>query len=472
MQPINTSDLTFLNMDRPTNLMVVNGVLWFDEEPDWDAVQDVIRERLIDRFPVLSCRAAQVDGNWVWEEDPDFSLDNHVRHVDLDGDLSEAQEYVSGRLSDPMDRDHALWEVNFLSGLPGKDGQPAAMMMARFHHAVADGIRIVQLLLSMCDMKTDGAPPKVGRGSSRRSPLGKVANVSRRLASDVLDIVSGVGVAAIRLPQQMMSGGVDLTPVKLADAITGTASPDNLLANTMRSVSRLSMAGRRPDLTGDGPLGVEKRVSWVTGLPVSTVKDIGKAHGATVNDVLVSVVSRGLSRFVEEQGRPLADDVSWLIPISLKPIDMNLPAELGNYFAMVVFPMPLGISTTDGLLKEVRNRMDRLKNSTEAMIVFGLQKVVAATPEAVSVGLTEFVANKTLGVLTNVPGPRAPMYLAGTEVTGVLGWVPTAADQPLGICIFSYNGTVSMGIAADAAVVGDPGRLADLIVEEFEAMAG
>ena len=205
---------------------------------------------------------------------------------------------------------------------------------------------------------------------------------------------------------------------------------------------------------------------------VSTVKDIGKAHGATVNDVLVSVVSRGLSRFVEEQGRPLADDVSWLIPISLKPIDMNLPAELGNYFAMVVFPMPLGITTTDGLLKEVRNRMDRLKNSTEAMIVFGLQKVVAATPEAVSVGLTEFVANKTLGVLTNVPGPRAPMYLAGTEVTGVLGWVPTAADQPLGICIFSYNGTVSMGIAADAAVVGDPGRLADLIVEEFEAMAG
>lgn len=236
MQPINTSDLTFLNMDRPTNLMVVNGVLWFDEEPDWDAVQDVIRERLIDRFPVLSCRAAQVDGNWVWEEDPDFSLDNHVRHVDLDGDLSEAQEYVSGVAERPDgSRPRAVG-----GGLPqwlarGKDGQPAAMMMARFHHAVADGIRIVELLLSMCDMKMDGAPPKVGRGSSRRSPLGKAANVSRRLASDVLDIVSGVGVAAIRLPQQMMSGGVDLTPVKLADAITGTASPDNLLANTMRS---------------------------------------------------------------------------------------------------------------------------------------------------------------------------------------------------------------------------------------------
>lgn len=467
MQPINTSDLTFLNMDRPTNLMIVNGVLWFDEEPDWDAVRDVIQQRLLDRFPVLSRRAANVDGAWVWQDDPDFSLDNHVRHVELNGDLNKAQDYVSGRISDPLDRDHALWEVDFISGLPG---EPAAMMLARFHHAVADGIRIVQLLLSMCDMKTDGAPPKVGRGSTRRSPLGKAANVSKRLASDVLDIVSGVGTAAIRLPQQVLSGGVDLAPVKLSDAITGTASPDNLLANTMRSVSRLSMAGRRPDLTGDGPLGVEKRVSWVTGLPVSTVKDIGKLHGGTVNDVLVSVVSRGLSRYVEEQGRPLPDEVSWLIPISLKPIDMNLPAELGNYFAMVVFPMPLGVAETDGLLAEVRTRMDRLKNSTEAMIVFGLQKVVAAAPDVVSVGVTEFVANKTLGVLTNVPGPRAPMYLAGTEVTGVLGWVPTAADQPLGICIFSYNGNVSMGIAADAAVVADPGRLAELIVEEFELM--
>ena len=312
-------------------------------------------------------------------------------------------------------------------------------------------------------------PPMVAFAPNRRGRDGTVKHTYLNAVATGEFVIAAVSFAML---QQMMSGGVDLTPVKLADAITGTASPDNLLANTMRSVSRLSMAGRRPDLTGDGPLGVEKRVSWVTGLPVSTVKDIGKAHGATVNDVLVSVVSRGLSRFVEEQGRPLADDVSWLIPISLKPIDMNLPAELGNYFAMVVFPMPLGITTTDGLLKEVRNRMDRLKNSTEAMIVFGLQKVVAATPEAVSVGLTEFVANKTLGVLTNVPGPRAPMYLAGTEVTGVLGWVPTAADQPLGICIFSYNGTVSMGIAADAAVVGDPGRLADLIVEEFEAMAG
>ena len=84
--------------------------------------------------------------------------------------------------------------------------------------------------------------------------------------------------------------------------------------------------------------------------------------------------------------------------------------------------------------------------------------------------LNSATAQNTVGVLTNVPGPRSAMYLAGTEVAGILGWVPTAADQPLGICIFSYNGSVSMGLAADSAVMADPGRLADLIVEEFDLL--
>jgi len=104
-------------------------------------------------------------------------------------------------------------------------------------------------------------------------------------------------------------------------------------------------------------------------------------------------------------------------------------------------------------------------------LVYGLQKAIAETPQAVSVGLTDFVANKTVGVLTNVPGPQTPLYLAGTRVSGVLGWVPTASDQWLGVCIFSYDGTVSIGITSDAGLMPDPGRLAELIKEQFDTLA-
>ena len=482
MQTINASDLTFLNMDRPTNLMIVNGLMWFDEEPDWDAVRTVLQERLVDRFPVLHRRAAEVDGSWVWQDDPEFELDRHIRHATLggSGDLDAARDYVSQRVSEPLDRDHPLWEIDILSGLAGAGDQPKAMMLARFHHSLADGIRIVQLVLSLCDLSPDAAPPKVGRTPSARGPLSQVKGVSKQVAGDVVDFASGLGSAAKSAPGQVVRLGreafeegfdFDLSPTRLTDAVSGVASTDNQLVNSWRSASRLALAGKRPDLTGDGAPGVEKRVSWVTDLPVAEVKAVGKAHGATINDVLLAVVSRGLSRYVEEKGRDLSDDVSWLIPISLKPIDMNLPTELGNYFAMVLFPMPLGVPDDDALMGEIHSRMTRTKNSAEAMMVFGLQRVVAETPQAVGVGVTEFVANKTVGVLTNVPGPRAPMYLAGTEVTGILGWVPTAADQGLGICIFSYNGTVSIGISSDAKLLPDPDRLAQLMKDEFAGLA-
>lgn len=480
--PINTSDLTFLNMDRPSNLMIVNGLMWFDEEPDWDAVRAVVQERLIDRFPVLSRRPALIDGTWVWEDDPDFDFDRHVREVTIDGsaDLSAAQEYISERVSDPLDKDHPLWEIDILTGLTGDGDEPTALMLARFHHALADGIRIVQLVLSMCDLAEDAAPPVVGRTAKPSGPATQALNVSKQVAGGVVDFASGLGSAAVKAPGKLLSKGRDafedgfdleFSVTALTDALTGAASEDNQIANSLRSASRLALAGRSPALTGDGKPGVPKRVAWVTGIPVAQVKAVGAAHDATINDVLLGVVSRGLSRYVEDSGRDLADNVNFLVPISLKPIDMNLPTELGNYFAMVMFPMPLGVTDDDALMGEIRTRMTRIKNSTEAMMVFGIQRAVARTPDALSIGLTEFVANKTIGLLTNVPGPRAPMYLAGTEVTGILGWVPTAGDQSLGICIFSYNGTVSMGIVSDAGILPDPDRLAELISEEFVALA-
>jgi hypothetical protein len=69
-QPIAKSDLTWLNMDQPTNLMVVNGLMWFEGEPDWEAVRGILHTRLTGNYPVMTCRPRKVDGDWVWEDDP------------------------------------------------------------------------------------------------------------------------------------------------------------------------------------------------------------------------------------------------------------------------------------------------------------------------------------------------------------------------------------------------------------------
>ena len=170
--PIAASDLTWLNMDLPTNLMVVNGLMWFDEEPDWEAVREVLRSRLVEGFPVMTQRPRQVDGAWVWEDDPDFDFDRQVRHVTLPapGDRAAAQDYISGRVSQPLDRDHPLWEFDLISGYTNAEGGEGALILARFHHVLADGIRIVQLILGLCDVDEDAAPPAVGRTSSSQEP--------------------------------------------------------------------------------------------------------------------------------------------------------------------------------------------------------------------------------------------------------------------------------------------------------------
>ena len=84
-QQISVQDALWLNMDRPNNLMVIDGVMWFLEQPDWDAVRGVLEERLVKRFPVFSCKAVKRDGGQFWVPDPDFDISNHlIRADDLD----------------------------------------------------------------------------------------------------------------------------------------------------------------------------------------------------------------------------------------------------------------------------------------------------------------------------------------------------------------------------------------------------
>jgi diacylglycerol O-acyltransferase / wax synthase len=474
--PVAPGDLTWLHMDRPNNLMYVHGLLWLAERPDWDEVEHVLQERLIGRFPVFGRRAAQVDGTWVWEDDPDFSLAYHVRRVTLDepGTLTEAQRYISTRFSDQFDRSRPLWEIDLVDGVRHLGGSgDGAMLLARFHHGLADGVRLVQVLLSLLDpLSTDATPSAVGRSGSRRGPAGTAVRVARHTATGTADFVAGMGSTLSRSPgwvgrlhPRTLADGVGRLkrPTRLVDAVTGVASEENKLVNTWRSVGRLTLSGRSVDTIWSGTPGVDKKVAWVSGLSLEGVRRVGRAHGVTVNDVLLAAVSLGITDYLAARGEHDVDQLTWLIPVSLKPIDGDLPKELGNHFALVLLPMPLGIADPHRLLREIRTRMSRIKNSAEPAVLYGVQRAVAETPAAISVRLTNFVANKAVGILTNVPGPRAPLALAGTEVSGILGWVPTSGDQPLGLCIFSYNGAVNIGIASDAGLLPDPERLGQCI---------
>lgn len=478
-------DLTWLLMDEPRNLMHVNGVIGFDELPDLAAVSDVIMERMVRRYRVLSQVPVQRDGVWWWEDDVDFAIDRHVRRVVLDDHGPEAVRcYVSRQLSVPFDRSRPLWEIQLLTG---PDEEPSGYVYHRFHHGLADGIRLVQMLLSLCDSTEEAVPAAVGRNTAveHQHPLERVLHVVGHSISDTLDYVGHAGQAVASAGRTLVSTtspldlghqlgeALDLVrhPAELVDALTGIASVDNELSNSWRELGRMVLSDGHDAEAWSGHAGVDKLAAWVEGIPLDGLRAAARAHDATLNDLLLAGISLALTDYLAERGVTGVTDVSWMMPVSLQPIDATLPNRLGNHFVVVMLSMPLGVDDPAALVDEIHRRTTRLKHSAEPMVAFGVQRVIAESPTAVARRVTEFFTHKTVGQLTNVPGPRVPMTMAGARVRSIFGWVPTSGDQPLGISLFTYAGTVSVGVATDARMIPDPTHLAELVQRRLTGLS-
>jgi diacylglycerol O-acyltransferase len=493
-QTMSVQDALWLTMDRPNNLMVIDSVLWLSEPLALEAARAVIRERLVDRFPVFRCRPVHGEHGYEWQEAPDFDLERHTFDVELPSPVTEdvVREYFSSQRSIPLDRNHPLWQMHLINGIVRPDGQEGSAVLCRFHHSIADGIRLTQVLLAMCDAETEvdtvvtraGEAYHGGVAGTLEAAVHGVTAVAGDLVVSAADAVSHPLVTATHVPgavahgaKGLFSGVLDLTlhPHRVVDALSAVRHADLEALNDVKSVYKLGMAPPSPETVWSGEPGIEKASNWMRPFSLDLVKQIGRAEGATVNDVLMSAVAGALRRYLHHHGAHL-DEVVWMVPVSLMAFDAELPQDLGNHFALVMLKLPLAIEDPRELLHEVSDRMGKIKHSHEPVITFGLQRAISQTPSDVGPLLINFFANKALGVLTNVPGPRAPISFAGARVEGVLGWAPCSGDQPLTIGLFTYNETVSVTFGADATRFPDhhrlPGCFEDAMAEMYEAIVG
>ena len=153
------------------------------------------------------------------------------------------------------------------------------------------------------------------------------------------------------------------------------------------------------------------------------------------------------------------------IPVNLRPLDEAF--QLGNRFGLVFLGLPVGIDDPQARLLEVKKRMDRIKASSEAVVMFGILQAAGAVPEGVQDQAVNLLGKKASAVMTNVPGPRQQLHLKGHPLRDLLFWVPRAGDLSLGVSIISYNGHVLIGVATDTKLVADPESIIEGIHEEF-----
>jgi len=459
-----SADAAWLRMDRAENLMAITSVLWFEQPLPLEPLRALLRARLVDRFPRFTQRV--VDGGLLggphWEDDEAFDLDLHVHHVALPapGGRAELQELVSDLMATPLDRTKALWHVHVVDGY-----ENGSALVTRMHHCIADGIALARVMLSLTDPSPDAGEPSIDltdndreRGLLARAagPLAPALGAGRSVAGA---LVHG-GAETLRHPRR-----VGKLPGEAAGVLRALAKELTLPADPIGPLR--------------GELHPGQRVAWCSPVPLADVKRIARAHDATVNDVLVSAVTGGLRRWMlaadplpADGGRgPLLErEINAMVPFNLRPLDQPLPRELGNRFGLVLLPLPLLEADPVARLGEVHRRMLEIKDSPEGAVSYGVLGAMGLSPPAVEAQLIDLFSSKATLVLTNVPGPRAPVYLAGAQLRGVLVWAPCAGSVSTSVSIFSYDGQVSVGFMVDAGLVPDPDAIVRAVDAELAAL--
>jgi diacylglycerol O-acyltransferase / wax synthase len=457
-EAMSSADTAWLHMDRPNNLMVISGVLWFDEPVDWEQLREVISSRLVERFPRFRQRVVEsrvpLRGP-RWEDDPDFDLDLHLHHAALPapGDRAALQDFLGDLIAQPLDRARPLWHWYLIDGY----GSGSAIV-ARMHHCIADGIALARVLLSLTDSSPEagiepGEPAETARQGGIVGAVGDVLRPARQAAS----LTKTLAEAAVHEALEIVRD-----PSELVD-LTAEASTD------AKALAKALLPGPDARTVLKGDLGVPERVAWSQPIPIAEVKAAGRAHGATVNDVLVAAVTGALRAYLAGRDS-LVDELHAFVPFNLRPLDQPLPRDLGNRFGLVRLAIPVGIESPRERLEEVRRRMTEIKSSPEGAVSYGMLGAIGATPAAIEQRLLEMFSAAGSTVMTNVPGPREPVYLAGTPVRGVIVWAPTSGSVSMSVSIFSYNGEVTVGVMSDRGLVPDPGEIVAAFASEVTQM--
>jgi diacylglycerol O-acyltransferase len=446
-------DAAWLRMDRPTNLMMIVGVVVFDSRVDFRRFRRTIRDRFL-AFDRFRCRARQDALTADWERDAEFDIDRHVVRAALPGarDQAELEALVSELASTDLDRDRPAWQFHFVERFQG--GSAAIL---RIHHCYADGMAMIRVFLSLTDAEANP-------GAAKRA-----ARTPRRPRGGDADWFSRLGIPGASLLRQAYAEGAAF----LERAVQITQNPEQAAELARHALgiagelSRVALLGDDPPTRFKGPLGQRKIAAWTEPLPLWEVKALARALGCTVNDVLLSTAAGALGGYLRRHG----EDTDGLVIRAAVPVNLRDPAAataLGNYFGLVFLELPVGIRDPLARLVEVHAAMKQLKGSYQPVLTLGLMAALGRLPASVESAAIDLLSSKATAVATNVPGPQQPLYLAGGRIGRLIFWVPQSGDIGLGISILSYAGSVQFGLIADALRVPDPDEVTARFREEFE----
>ncbi|MBL8385572.1 MAG: wax ester/triacylglycerol synthase family O-acyltransferase [Burkholderiales bacterium] len=458
-------DTAWLRMDGPTNLMMIVGVMMFAAPMDVERFKRTLAHRLL-RYQRFRQRVVQDATGAYWVDDDHFDIDNHVHTVNLPapGDKSALQALAAALATQSLDHNKPLWTMTVVERYSGH-GAAGSAVIVRIHHCIADGIALIGVMHSLTDEGPDA--PEEGDAASHRAARRPGAGRAARDRDMLERLVEPLGDAAARAlakSGEFWSRYQDMLshPDKVADAA-------KVAADVTTELAALTLLPADSPTSLKGTPSAIKRVAWSEPMSLPDIKAVCKVLGVSVNDILLSCCAGAFGAYLRARGEATDGvEVRGMVPVNLRPREQA--HTLGNQFGLVLLALPVGIENPFVRLYEVKRRMDELKGSYQAAISMGILGAVGFLPRPLQKQVLDIFATKASAVMTNVPGPQKPLYLAGNLLEQQMFWVPQTGDIGVGVSILSYNSRVQFGLIADRNFVAEPARIVDRFAPEFEKL--
>lgn len=460
------ADRFWLCMDQPTHLMNIVGLMEFEAPVEFERLRATIEIRLLgvfDRFRQRVIRPMSGLGAYVWSKDQAFDIRAHLHRLALPspGGKAELNEIISDLATTPLDMNKPPWQVHLIENYG--DG---CVVLFRIHHCIADGISLIHVLLSLADKSPDAPWPSGQQPTEGKKPL-----VLKSLIP--FDAI----LTRVRRAQKQTRKLGQLLFEEAAKSITNpmhlieqARTAGGIASDTAAVIGRLATLPADPRSPFKGPMGVHKSMVWTDPMPLTQIKTVGRAiTTSTLNDVLIATVTGAMRRYLRSKKMRINTlDLKVTVPVNIRKPGTEL--ELGNHFSLVFLSLPVYIKDPVLRLREIKRRMDKLKKGPDAYVGYGFLSALGKLPSDVARRMAFLFANKASGVLTNVPGPRHPLYFSGRKIHNLMFWVPRSGQTGLGISILSYDGKVTVGIASDSNRMPDPEKLLEGFEDEFNEM--
>jgi len=444
-------DASFLGFEQQNSHWHEAAVMVFDAGPlrtqdgglDFDEIVNNY-ECSFESVPRYRQRVAKIPllDHPVWVDDPNFNVRYHIRQVALPQPADERiLKRVCGHLLElPLDIEKPLWEVWVIDGLEND----RFALLTKIHHCMADGISGVSLIQTLLGRKPFERKRSPKPWTPRKPPRGAElirAEVARRLRAP-LSLLS-----PLRRPAEALQAARDVAEGLLEASKLGWRSASSTPFNPEN-------------------IGPHRRFDW-TDISMGEIKEARAVLGGTINDIVLTTAAGAFGHFLREHRTTTSDiDFRALIPVNVRKDEET---ELGNRVAMIMVPLPVGESAPAARLQRVIETTQKLKHSKQALGVSWLEGLADQIGGRFFATLSRSATrNRPFNVVvTNVPGPRTPLYFLGSEMLAIYPMMPLFPNQALSVAVLSYNGKVFWGFNSDWDALPDVHSIVEGIGVQF-----